>query len=251
MSPLAVTKMHGTLNDFIVVDLRHQPALADATGFARKWCDRRAGMGADGVLLIETSTSCSARMRVINADGSEAEMCGNGIRCVVRFMHERGEGDAFTIETLAGPIATSIVSNDPLLVREEMGTPQMPGHAIDLEDADFVSLGNPHAVAFTQDIRAFDLLAAGLRLRDMNVHAVKVQNESTLIVLHHERGVGFTQACGTGAVASAAAAIARGLVKSPVTVRVPGGDLLVEWDGTGHAFLTGPAERVFDATVDP
>lgn len=251
MSPLAVTKMHGTLNDFIVADLRNQPAIADLRAFARKWCDRRSGIGADGVLLIEPSESCSVRMRVINTDGSEAEMCGNGIRCVARFLYDGGEGQSFAIETLAGPIGASIESTSPMLVREDMGTPQMAGVTDALDDAEFVSMGNPHVVAFTRDIGTFDLLAAGLKLRDMNVHAVQVRDNSTLHVLHHERGAGFTQACGTGAVASAAVAIKRGLVHSPVTVRVPGGELRVEWDGKGHAFLTGPAERVFDAAIDP
>lgn len=251
MPSLAVTKMHGTLNDFIVADLRNQPAIPDPAAFARKWCDRRSGIGADGVLLIERSESCSVRMRVINADGSEAEMCGNGIRCVARFLYDRGEGKAFSVETLAGPIVASIVSTSPVRVREDMGTPQLTGKTDALDDAEFVSMGNPHVVAFTGDLGTFDLLSAGLKLRDMNVHAVHVRDASTLEVLHHERGAGFTQACGTGAVASAAVAIRRGIVRSPVTVRVPGGELSVEWDGKGHAFLTGPAERIFDATIDP
>ena len=107
MSALAVTKMHGTLNDFVILD-RRESAVDDLAAFARKVCDRRGGIGADGVIVLESSEIADARMRVINADGSEAEMCGNGMRCAIRYLSERGEGDTFRMETLAGIFMDSL-----------------------------------------------------------------------------------------------------------------------------------------------
>ncbi len=250
MSRLAVSKMHGTLNDFIVIDLRNQSLGADPFSFARRWCHRRAGLGADGVLLIESSQTAHARMRIINSDGTEAEMCGNGVRCVARYLYEHGEGDALTIETLGGPIETKVISNDPFLVRVNMGTPVFEASGGPFAEAHYISMGNPHAVLFVDSAADVDLHALGKRAPDLNVHVASAVDRTTLFVRHHERGAGLTQACGTGAVASAAAAMRTMMVRSPVTVRVPGGDLTVEWDGTGDAFMTGPAVRVFDATLD-
>ena len=247
MPPLAVTKMHGTLNDFIVIDCRREPLPAKAA-FARRWCHRREGIGADGVLLIEPSQLAHARMRVINSDGSEAEMCGNGVRCVTRFLFDLGEGTSLQIETIAGAINTNVVSTDPFLVRVNMGTPAFASRALPFDDADFISMGNPHAVVFVPSAETADLAAFGARAPEINVH-VAAANGSGITVRHHERGVGATQACGTGAVAAAAASIRRGIAASPVAVHVPGGELTVEWDGRGDAYLTGPAVRVFDATI--
>ena len=250
MLRLAVSKMHGTLNDFIVIDIRAQAFHGDRASFARRWCDRRAGMGADGVLFIESSRSAVAAMRVVNSDGSEAEMCGNGVRCVARFLHDRGEGDALRIETAAGIIETAVASHDPFLVRVNMGTPQFQDRGEPFPDASYISMGNPHAVLFVESAEDEDLLALGRRAPQLNVHAASVLSENLLRVRHHERGAGLTQACGTGAVASAAAAIRAMNVSSPVTVRVPGGELIVEWNGAGDAFMTGPAVHVFDAILD-
>jgi diaminopimelate epimerase len=249
--------MHGARNDFVVFDQRL--ARLDAIdAFARWACDRRAGIGADGVIAIEESPSGGIRMRIFNADGSEAEMCGNGIRCAARWLDEAGEGERVRFETVAGDIVTEIVTREPeYLVRAAVGTPRIAAYSVPfLEDARFVDVGNPHVVLFRKRVDEVDLTLLATRLqgsklfpRGTNVHIAAVEGPNCMRVRHWERGVGLTMACGTGAVACAAAAIEKGLVASPVEVLVPGGRLAVEWDGRGPAFLTGPAVRVFDTDV--
>jgi len=253
-----VTKMHGAQNDFVLLDAR-TAALGDLLGFARWACDRRGGIGADGLLVLETSRNCDVRMRTINADGSEAEMCGNGVRCAARWLDEAGAGERMAFETAAGTIHTEVITRAPeYQVRVAMGTPRISSFEVPgFSEASFVDLGNPHVVVFCDDPGTADLEAIAERLqRDprlpdgANVHAVAVENSGGLRVCHWERGVGLTMACGTGAVACAAVAIAQRNVISPVSVEVPGGRLTVEWDGCGDAFLSGPAIRVFDAEVE-
>ncbi|HXB82606.1 MAG TPA: diaminopimelate epimerase [Candidatus Acidoferrum sp.] len=252
---MKVTKMHGARNDFVIVD-RRSDGRADLVRFARWACDRRAGIGADGVIAIESSSVADARMRTINADGSEAEMCGNGIRCAARWLDEAGEGAGITFETEAGLIPTEIVSRGAeYAVRVAMGRPRVT--PLDDRGGWFVDLGNPHVVLVRSSVEGVDLesiaeqFQADSRFPDgTNVHVVALQDQRTIRVAHWERGVGSTMACGTGAVACAAVAIASGTATSPVEVFVPGGRLVVEWDGTGNAYLTGPAVRVFDTEVD-
>lgn len=251
-----VIKMHGARNDFILVDARTEPLL-DKPVFARAFCDRRGGVGADGLLIVEPSQTASVRMQILNADGSEAEMCGNGIRCVARYLDEAGEGDALAIETAAGTIRTNVVERTPTyLVRVAMGVPRPEPKPLGLEAAYFVSLGNPHVVLLRQALDELDLVETALALQQVpqlpegtNVHAAVIEGQNSVRARHWERGVGLTQACGTGAVACAVTAIGLGLVRSPVNVHVPGGRLLVEWDGNGEAYLTGPAQRVFETSV--
>jgi diaminopimelate epimerase len=248
--------MHGARNDFVVVDQR--AAHIDSLGsFARWACDRRSGIGADGVIAIEASTAADIAMRTFNADGSEAEMCGNGIRCAARWLDEAGEGDRLSFETAAGIIGTEIVAREPeYLVRVAMGSPRIAPHSVPfLDDARFVDLGNPHVVLFRKHVDDVDLTMLATRLqtaslfpKGTNVHIAAVDGPDTLRVRHWERGVGLTMACGTGAVACVAAAVEKKLVASPVEVFVPGGRLVVEWDGQ-TASLTGPAARVFDTEV--
>jgi diaminopimelate epimerase len=196
-------------------------------------------------------------MRVINADGSEAEMCGNGVRCVARYIDEKTPADAVRIETLAGIIEAGIVTRgETYQVRVRMGVPEHQGTGGFGGDAAVVSVGNPHLVLFLKPAQEIDLEREGESLQrhsafpaGVNLHAVRVLDERTLDVRHYERGAGLTMACGTGAVASAAAAIVRNAAKSPVTVRVPGGELIVEWDGKNDAYLTGPAVHVFNTEV--
>lgn len=253
-----VTKMHGARNDFVIVDSRLERAIAP-TSIARWICDRRSGIGADGVIALESSTVADVRMRTINSDGSEAEMCGNGVRCAARFLDEAGEGERVAFETDAGIVRTEVVARSPeYLVRVAMGRPltraiSLPG----FPDAAFVDVGNPHAVLFCGDVDAVDLERVGEELQNdtlfpggTNVHVAAVSGARSLRVRHWERGVGLTPACGTGAVACAVSAIASGRVVSPVELAVPGGRLVVEWDG-GDAYLVGPAIRVFDADVTP
>lgn len=253
---VAVCKMHGARNDFAIVDARTTP-VDRPDAFARWLCDRRAGVGADGLLLIETGTNAPVRMRVINADGSEAEMCGNGIRCVARYLDERAPADGPTrIETLAGIMEAMIVERGEVYrVRVKMPPPHFGTRSLPFTDAVEVDTGNPHLMLFRSG-GEIDLASFGAELqRDpffpggVNVHVVRVVNPSRLDVTHYERGAGMTMACGTGAVASAAAAIRQGTVMSPVTVQVPGGELEIEWDGGENAYMTGPAVRVFDTEV--
>ena len=249
MSHPAVTKMHGTFNDFVVVDERVTP-ISGIEAFARAVCDRKGGIGADGLLSLSASEIADVRMRILNADGSEAEMCGNGIRCAVRYLSELGEGDAFRIETIAGIIRAEILEKgDAFTVRLNIGVPALGFRALPFPNAAVVSLGNPHVVIFRETLDDFDLISAGRSLPDSNVHVAVVRGRHRIDARHFERGVGVTYACGTGAVACAAAAIDRDLCESPLDVHVPGGILRVEWDGRGEAYLTGPAVRVFDAEL--
>jgi diaminopimelate epimerase len=242
-----VVKMNGTRNTFIVVDGR-EVDLADPVAFARRVCDPASGLGADGLLLVLPSAHADARLRVINADGSEAEMCGNGMRCVARFLDERDGRVTAVVETIAGPITTRVVSRDPYTVSEVLGTPVIGApHAVAGYIATPVDVGNPHVVIVVDDVAAVDVHAAGPRVeRDprypggTNVHFVQLDGDA-LRVVHWERGAGATAACGTGAVACAAVAIAQHGFASPVRLSVPGGELRVEWEPGRPATLIGDA----------
>jgi diaminopimelate epimerase len=261
---LDVVKMHGAENVFVVIDER--PRRFERYGdLARALCSPAGSVeGADGILVVLDAPGYAAEMRIFNADGSEAEMCGNGVRCVVRYLTERGAGDAFRIKTLAGPIGAEVVSREPFAARIDIGLVAFPNdlaaEELEIDGSTWtfyeVSVGNPHAIVFTDDPGAIDLRAFGgafarsPRFPDgTNLHLVRVADRSTLDVRHYERGVGLTQACGTGAVAAAAAAIVLRGVTSPATVRVPGGTLAVEWTAGAHALLTGPAETLFTRTI--
>ncbi|MBV8638061.1 MAG: diaminopimelate epimerase [Candidatus Eremiobacteraeota bacterium] len=258
MDRVAVTKMHGARNDFIILDAR-TVALDDVSSLARRLCDRHSGIGADGVLLVGHSACADASMRVINADGSEAEMCGNGVRCVARYLDERDEGRELLIETLAGSIHTVVVERgETYRVRVDVGIPHVMKVKLPLPDAVAVDIGNPHVVLFRAalgDVAELAALGEELQHNDLfprgtNVHVAVIVNAHEMRVRHFERGAGLTMACGTGAVACVAAAIARGTAVSPVTVHVPGGELLIELDAAGRASMTGPAVHVFDTTID-
>ena len=247
-------KMNGTHNEFVVVDGR-EIALDDPVAFAQQICDPEHGLGADGLLLALKSATADVRMRIINADGSEAEMCGNGIRCLARYLDEHNGRAEAVVETIAGPIATRIISREPYMVSEVMGVPQVgPPHDVAGYRATPVDVGNPHVVIFVDDLAAIDIRALGPRIeRDprypegTNVHVVQVVGDH-LCVLHWERGAGATAACGTGAVACAAVAIAERGFSSPVTLQVPGGTLRVEWTPGERATLIGDAVVEFSST---
>jgi diaminopimelate epimerase len=243
--------LHGAENAFAVLDDRafSQRAVSEYADIARAVRDT------DGLLVLLPSASADVQMRMFNPDGSEAEMCGNGIRCVARYLEERGEGENVLVETLAGPIAARLVSRTPYVVETQIGVPQV-GSERELQAAGKrwryvpVSVGNPHAVIFTEDLDAIDLARVGPLIEThpdfpggANVHFVRVVDHSHLLVRHWERGAGATQACGTGIAASAAAAIVKQFAQSPVTVDVPGGTLVVHWDRRSEATLIGPVER--------
>jgi len=247
-----IVKTNGAGNEFVLVDERLAP-LADPVAFARRVCDRTHGVGADGVLLIGASERFDARMRIVNADGSEAEMCGNGMRCVARYLDEHDGMEKATFETLAGPIGTRILSRAPYRVAVEMGEPRIGApHLAAGFRAVPVDLGNPHVVIRVDDVDAIDLALAGPRVEHdpqyphgTNVHFVAREHDRWR-VRHWERGAGATQACGTGAVAVAAVLIAAGEATSPVTLHVPGGVLDVLWTPGARATLVGDAVREFD-----
>jgi diaminopimelate epimerase len=255
IAAVPVVKMNGTHNEFVLVDARTSP-LPDPIAFAQRVCDRERGLGADGLLLLLASSQADARMRVINADGSEAEMCGNGMRCVARYLDEHdGRADA-VVETLAGPVATRVVSREPYTIAERMGTPQVGApHEVAGFRAIPVDVGNPHVVIFVDDLAAIALTELGPRIeRDpryphgTNVHFVQIE-PGRLRVRHWERGAGATAACGTGAVACAAVAVATRGWQSPVQLAVPGGTLIVEWTPGEAATLIGDAVLEFTTTI--
>ncbi len=249
-------KMNGTRNEFVVVDGRVTP-LADPVAFARRICDPQSGTGADGLLLALASATADVRMRIINADGSEAEMCGNGIRCLARYVDEHDGWAEATVETLAGPIATRILSREPYLVSEVMNVPHIGvQHDVAGFRATPVDVGNPHVVIFVDDVNAIDARTLGPRIeRDprypegTNVHFAQIVGHR-LRVLHWERGAGATAACGTGAVSCAAVAIVERGLASPVHLDVPGGELIVEWTPGGRATLIGDAVVEFSSTFE-
>jgi diaminopimelate epimerase len=251
------TKMQGCGNDYVYVDCFAQKPPVNPAALSVKIADRHFGVGGDGLILIGPSEKADARMRMFNADGSEAEMCGNGVRCVARYLAERGAGSAFTVSTLSGPIGVTVTAPAPdFRARVDVGLVTFPS-ALREERVAFagsrafysVSVGNPHAVFFVDDPDAIDLEALGTQLPGTNVHVARIVNDRTLSVRHFERGVGLTRACGTGAVACAAAAtVVRG-VRSPVAVDVPGGTLTVEWQPGQTARLTGPAETLYERTL--
>lgn len=265
MPVIAVTKCQGTGNDFVLLDNRTERPFAYAA-IARTLCDRRFGVGADGLLVILPARDAGAdlAMRIFNADGSEAEACGNGTRCIAAFIgRDSGRERALAIETPSGIVHTA-PAGEPGLVRVDMGAPTLGqpfeiGFAV--EGRSFrlarVAIGNPHAVIFLEDdINAFALddLATAVESLALDPGGVNVEiahaKGHRVHMRVNERGVGETWACGTGACAVAVAAITTGRGSSPIEVVQRGGAVSVSWDGPGkHAFLTGAAAIVFDTTV--
>ena len=273
MGYISVTKCHGTGNDFIILDARGAADLSYPT-IARKLCQRRFAIGADGLLVLgdPKSPGMDASVRIFNADGSEAEMCGNGIRCIARYLYEENSGRTQrSIETVAGVVQTKIVAWDGAPgVAVTMGEPTFKGEWFGKLDrsltvngesapAHALSIGNPHVVAFVKrDLAQLDLrktaeTVAGWKIFDSepNVEIVQVK-DNAMHMRVHERGVGETWACGSGACAAAVAAIASGRATSPVAVTSKGGSVSVAWLGPGHpVLLTGNAELLFRTDVDP
>lgn len=266
------TKMHGLGNDFIVIERVHLGML-DIFDLARRMCDRHIGVGADGLILVSPSDSADIRMRIINRDGSEAEMCGNGIRCLTRYAYDRGlvKKTEMKVETLAGIIRPALVPGPAVAV--EMGRPEfervripMAGsepkalnEAITVNDKTLgvcvLRMGVPHAVVFVKDIEAIDLFADGPALethplfpQKTNVDFVQVLDSENIVVRTWERGAGATLACGTGACASAVAAYTLGHTGRKIKAALELGALTIEYREDGTVLMTGPAEYVFEGT---
>ncbi len=251
-----VVKVNGAGNAFVIVDER-ETALPDPVAFARQVCDPASGLGVDGVLLVGPSDAYDARMRIVNADGSEAEMCGNGMRCVGRYLDEHDGRESATLETLAGPIGTRVIARgEPYRVAVEMGEPRIgEPHEVAGFTATPVDLGNPHVVIRVPDVAAIDLPATGARIerdprypRGTNVHFVQ-RDGDVWRVRHWERGAGATLACGTGAVAVAAVLIDTGEATSPVELHVPGGVLELSWSPGQRSTLVGDAAREYERVL--
>ena len=265
---LPFTKMHGLGNDFVVMDGRRMPQ-RDWPALARDMCDRHFGVGADQLLLIETSERADLAMRLFNTDGFEAEMCGNGIRCVGKFAYERGlvSSPQLSIETLGGikQVALALENGRVTGARVSMGTPRIifQDELIEFESdsAGFSSLrmtgvdmGNPHAVA-TVERRVSDIRLEQLGPQvehharfpaRTNFEVINVASLRRIAMRVWERSAGITLACGTGACASLVAARLAGKVGDCAEVALPGGLLTIEWDGAGEVFMTGPATSVFE-----
>jgi len=267
--------MHGLGNDFVLVNCFEEKLdLEQAPALAARVCDRYLGVGADGLILLLPADNGDVNMRIINSDGSEAEMCGNGIRCAAKYLYERGlvKKDKIQVQTLAGMIIPelTIESGKVKLVRVDMGEPRLerpeipmegpPGKVINeplLVDGKTyhvtaVSMGNPHCVIFVPDAEMVALREVGPCIEKhrafpnkTNVEFIQVLSRQEVIMKVWERGAGETMACGTGACASAVASALNGHTGRRVTVHLKGGDLLIEWAENNHVYMTGPAEEVF------
>ncbi len=252
------TKLHGNGNDFILIDEYQNEIVEDKAEFAATYCDRRFGIGADGVLFLSKSDCADIRMMLFQPDRSEAEMCGNGIRCLARYAIDEGyinrEG-SFAIETLAGVLTVDI---DCEWIKVNMGTPVWGGvHEIDGYEVHFVNTGVPHAVIFVDDTKiAIDEIAPKIRYAPVfpdgaNVNFVKVESGSEIAIRTYERGVeAETLSCGTGAVASAYVARRLGRTGDQAVVRTTGGSLCISFAADGVAFMAGGAVRVYVGMVE-
>ena len=273
---LPFAKMHGCGNDYVVVDGFHHD-VEDPAALARAVCDRRFGVGSDGLLLALPGESHPLRMRMFNVDGSEAEMCGNGLRCLVKFALDRrlvDYAESGEVETGAGVLAYEIQPAVGSPIREvtiDMGAPRLEradipmvgpaGQVLDeaLEAGDetlrvtAVSMGNPHAVSFVSDVEGWPLERVGPLVENheafpsrTNAEFVEVVSPTEVRQRTWERGCGETLACGTGACAVVVAGVLTDRTEREVRVRLRGGDLMVRWDERGHVLKRGPAVEVFE-----
>ncbi|HWH18039.1 MAG TPA: diaminopimelate epimerase [Allosphingosinicella sp.] len=255
-------KMHGLGNDFVVFDARQEPMEMDGAR-ARAIADRKTGIGCDQLILLEPSEAASVRMRIWNADGGEVEACGNAARCVALLT---GGG---SIETKGGIItgsangsAASIDMGEPHFGWDEiplayaMDTSAMPVGWEELQNPFAVNVGNPHIIFFVEDTDAVDLARLGPLIENdplfperINVNVASI-GDGAIKLRVWERGAGLTLACGTGACATAVAAISRGLAQSPVEMRLPGGALTIEWTRGSGIRMSGPGTHVFTGEIE-
>lgn len=272
------TKMHALGNDYVVVN-GIQEQIKDTRAFAKTVCDRHFGIGADGVLIVKPSENADLKMEIYNMDGSRAQMCGNGIRCFAKYVYEYGLTDKVNmqIETDAGikEVQLQIESNKVFSVSVDMGEPELDAHSIpvaaekdivinepiNIKGKEYymtaVSMGNPHAVIFVNDVHNFPVEVIGSAMEfhpkfpeRINTEFVRVVNNKTVEMRVWERGVGETLACGTGACAVCVAGVLSGLTDEDVTVKLRRGNLYVKWDRSANrVFLTGEAVRVFDGVL--
>ena len=279
------TKMQGAGNDYVYVNCFEETLPDDVLELARKISDRNFGVGGDGLILIRPSEVADARMQMLNADGSEAEMCGNGIRCVAKYVYDHGiaQKNPLQIETGAGVLTLEVEVEDGLVhrVRVDMGEPILDPQKIPTSLAgsaehngavvdtawevggrelasSCVSMGNPHCVTFVEELTDDWVLGVGPQVETdsrfpqrVNAEFVEVVSRSEVHQRTWERGSGETLACGTGACAVCVAGVLSGRTDRNLLVHLPGGDLEMYWDeSTNHVFMTGPAAEVFSGEWD-
>ena len=282
---LNFTKMHGAGNDYVYVEGFTQRLPDDLPSLARRLSPRQTGVGGDGLICVlpPTVDGAHAKMRIFNVDGSEAEMCGNGLRCVAKLARDRGlvSADPIRVETGRGVLtvdvqvgddgkvsAATVDMGEPILELDRAGVDpsavrfvgehryalDVAGRAAELS---FVSMGNPHAVEFVNDLEKVDAAARGRAVethaafpKRTNVHFVQMLSPAEVRVVHWERGSGPTLACGTGACAVCVAGVLTGRTGRELLAHLPGGDLTLRWDAASdHVFMTGPATEVFTGVL--
>jgi len=280
---IGFTKMEGIGNDFIFIDDRDLQIQKQISyeHLSKKLCDRRFGIGGDGLILLLNSDTCTLKFRIFNSDGSEAQMCGNGMRCFAKHAYEKNivDQDEFKVETLAGTIIPKILLNTQGKidsVRVDMGKPILENERIpfisknrqsilekfevdgQLVEITTVSMGNPHAVIFVDRLEKELVTRLGPKIEvdqrfpeKTNVEFVEVISEKEIKMKVWERGAGETLACGTGACASLVAACLAGKTEEFATVHLSGGDLFIEWNRqNNHVYKTGPAKTVFEGSIE-
>lgn len=276
------TKMQGLGNDYVYVNC-FEEKVSDPPAAARFVSDRHFGIGSDGLIMINPSEAADFEMEMYNADGSRGEMCGNGIRCVAKYVYDHGLTDKtdISVETLGGIkyLHLTVEDGKAKLIKVNMGKPELDPKLIPVipekpEDKELVnapiiveekeyrmtcvSMGNPHAVIFVDDVDSLDLEKEGPKFENHSRFPDRINTEFVRIIDRHtvqmrvwERGSGETLACGTGACAAAVSGILNGLTEDKVTVRLPGGDLEIEWDREENTvYMTGPAAVVYEGEID-
>ncbi len=272
------TKMEGLGNDYVYVNCFRE-TVDNPSEVAKKVSDRHFGIGSDGLILIRPSEVADFRMDMYNADGSQAEMCGNGIRCVAKYVYDYGLTDktSISIETLAGIkyLDLQVTDGKVSLITVNMGSPELVpdkipvisdskrvvDEPIEVDGTTYkmtcVSMGNPHCIVFVEDTASFPLETVGPLFENherfpkrVNTEFIQLLDRKTVNMRVWERGSGETLACGTGACASAVACILNGLTEDEITLHLLGGDLIVRWDQEENlVYMTGPARVVFDGEI--
>lgn len=272
------TKMQGIGNDFILINLIKTKLSEDYSALAKRACDRHFGIGADGLILLLPSNFVELRARFFNPDGSEAEMCGNGMRCLAKYLYERKlvKRKEFKVETKAGIIIPKLILSDDQVeaIEVDMGIPQlkridipMKGEGERVVDEELeidgkkfkitaLSLGNPHCLLFVERLDSSLVSKVGPQIENhplfpqrTNVEFVQVLNKEEIELRVWERGVGETLACGSGACAAVVGCVLNDKTERKVKVHLRGGDLLVEWRDNDHLYLTGEAREVFEGEI--
>ena len=276
-------KMHGLGNDFVLIDCLNK-SLGDSlflSYLAKKLCKRNFGIGADGLMLILPSSKADLRMKIFNSDGSEAQMCGNGIRCFAKYAYENKlvSKIVFKVETLAGIITPELTFKGKEIsgIKVNMGIPKLRRREIPMAGEDTptvidetlkidskhifkitcVSMGNPHCIIFVNDVQSIPVDEIGPKIENhplfpekTNVEFIQILNKQEINFRVWERGVGETLACGTGACASLVASVLNKKTDRKATIHLPGGDLDIRWADDGHVYMTGPSELVFRGEME-